>query len=314
MKNAIFLIFMLSFLPFYAQVKDSLDIDKDGVLDKDDKCPKEFGDPINSGCPWPDYDKDGVLDKDDRCPTIPGDKNWQGCPSIDSDGDGVPDWFDRCLDIKGDKKHNGCPPIEEFVKYYKDLSKKTDFEKIGNIIFENFDLKNNNIKILIVDIAYDTTNGVVSGTTDDEYERDMVESKYDFYYFWNVNFAKLLKLFPEKIIIPRISNNKDIFISTKELTNYLNHKKFKKTTGFYKENNTAFYVFNNSKNEKIEISSLKDFHKPEFEIFNVFISNFYNQKKISFSVYLSKSKDYKKFEFENKNGNIQLLNIKNEDL
>ncbi len=60
-----------------------------------------------------DSDKDGVLDKDDKCPdTPPGvavDKD--GCP-LDSDRDGVYDYLDKCpntlIGVNVDK--DGCPP------------------------------------------------------------------------------------------------------------------------------------------------------------------------------------------------------------
>jgi hypothetical protein len=39
------------------------DTDKDGIADKDDKCPTVAG-PRNAGCPWPDTDGDGVLEDD----------------------------------------------------------------------------------------------------------------------------------------------------------------------------------------------------------------------------------------------------------
>jgi hypothetical protein len=35
------------------------DTDKDGIADKDDKCPTAAG-PKEKGCPWPDTDGDGV--------------------------------------------------------------------------------------------------------------------------------------------------------------------------------------------------------------------------------------------------------------
>jgi hypothetical protein len=38
------------------------------------------------GCP--DTDKDGIADKDDKCPTVAGPKE-NGCPWPDTDGDGV---------------------------------------------------------------------------------------------------------------------------------------------------------------------------------------------------------------------------------
>lgn len=54
---------------------------------------------------WPDdQDRDGVLDRDDKCPFTPDGVavNSDGCPP-DTDGDGVPDYLDKCPDTpKGD--------------------------------------------------------------------------------------------------------------------------------------------------------------------------------------------------------------------
>ncbi len=100
-----------------------LDSDNDGILDKDDACPKTPGirssDPAKNGCPAapppPDRDGDGILDQDDACPDVPGkatdDKRTNGC--ADKDGDGILDPLDACVDVPGiasdDPKLNGCP-------------------------------------------------------------------------------------------------------------------------------------------------------------------------------------------------------------
>ena len=83
------------------------DKDGDGVLDKDDQCPTEFGSKDAMGCP--DRDGDGVPDKDDKCPDVKGLASNHGCPAKDSDGDGVPDDIDQCPLVKGNVKNNGCP-------------------------------------------------------------------------------------------------------------------------------------------------------------------------------------------------------------
>lgn len=77
------------------------DKDKDGVLDKNDKCPTIPGSIEAFGCP--DDDKDGVANDVDDCPTVPGKLN--GCP--DTDGDLVVDKDDLCPTIAG--TINGCP-------------------------------------------------------------------------------------------------------------------------------------------------------------------------------------------------------------
>lgn len=75
-----------------------LDGDGDGVFDGLDRCADTpAGWPVDtSGCPT-DKDGDGVADGADRCPgTAEGAKvDAQGC-AVDSDGDGVPDGLDRC--------------------------------------------------------------------------------------------------------------------------------------------------------------------------------------------------------------------------
>lgn len=55
-----------------------MDRDKDGVLDKDDKCPDVFGLAQFEGCP--DTDGDGIVDSEDKCPTVFGELSNKGCP------------------------------------------------------------------------------------------------------------------------------------------------------------------------------------------------------------------------------------------
>jgi len=84
------------------------DADRDGVKDRDDECPTEFGTEATNGCP--DTDGDGVADKDDDCPTEPGLANLNGCP--DGDGDGVADKDDECPTEPGTAATNGCPDAD----------------------------------------------------------------------------------------------------------------------------------------------------------------------------------------------------------
>ncbi len=56
---------------------------------------------------YKDYDNDGIVDKEDRCPRLPGVLSGRGCP--DSDGDGVEDLEDLCPDEAGVFELNGCP-------------------------------------------------------------------------------------------------------------------------------------------------------------------------------------------------------------
>ncbi len=86
-----------------------VDTDGDGLLDKEDRCPKEPGPKENQGCPWPDTDKDGLLDKEDRCPTVAGPKENHGCPWLDGDKDGLLDKDDKCPIVPGPSENLGCP-------------------------------------------------------------------------------------------------------------------------------------------------------------------------------------------------------------
>jgi OmpA-OmpF porin, OOP family len=81
------------------------DSDGDGIADKDDACPNEAGPKELNGCP--DTDGDGIIDSEDACPTEPGTKIMNGCP--DADGDGVADKDDACPTVAGPKENKGCP-------------------------------------------------------------------------------------------------------------------------------------------------------------------------------------------------------------
>jgi outer membrane protein OmpA-like peptidoglycan-associated protein len=109
-----------------------VDSDNDGIMDKEDECPLEFGLIQFNGCPdsdgdgvkesmdecplvagpkelkgCPDRDNDGVADKNDECPDDKGGLNTRGCP--DKDNDGVPDKFDNCPEVPGSFNNRGCP-------------------------------------------------------------------------------------------------------------------------------------------------------------------------------------------------------------
>lgn len=90
-------------------LKGCPDRDGDGIADKEDECPDDPGLKIHKGCP--DRDGDGVIDKKDRCPDIPGIQELDGCP--DRDGDGLQDALDKCPDEKGSIKNLGCPEEKE---------------------------------------------------------------------------------------------------------------------------------------------------------------------------------------------------------
>ena len=81
------------------------DSDHDGIPDRNDDCPYEYGLAIFNGCP--DTDGDGIPDREDSCVRVPGLAKFHGCP--DSDGDGIPDKDDACPYQAGPAKTHGCP-------------------------------------------------------------------------------------------------------------------------------------------------------------------------------------------------------------
>ncbi|TBN03581.1 OmpA family protein [Hyunsoonleella flava] len=98
------------------------DRDEDGIVDKKDECPEEFGPEENNGCPWGDKDEDGILDNEDACPEEAGEVENNGCPWKDSDGDGVLDKDDECMFEAGTIPNKGCPEEEVTVEVQKTLN------------------------------------------------------------------------------------------------------------------------------------------------------------------------------------------------
>ncbi len=96
------------------------DRDGDGISDRRDKCPDEYGLFSRDGCPdLNDRDGDGINDLEDVCPDNPGTLATGGCP--DRDGDLVPDYSDQCPKIKGLVVYNGCPDTDgDEIPDYKD--------------------------------------------------------------------------------------------------------------------------------------------------------------------------------------------------
>jgi outer membrane protein OmpA-like peptidoglycan-associated protein len=100
------------------------DADKDGIYDKEDKCPYEEEDfdgfEDEDGCPDPDNDGDGILDIYDLCQNIAEDLDGylddDGCPDPDNDGDGIDDIDDPCPDnaedLDGFEDNDGCPDAD----------------------------------------------------------------------------------------------------------------------------------------------------------------------------------------------------------
>ncbi|WP_185867353.1 OmpA family protein [Blattabacterium cuenoti] len=56
-----------------------------------------------------DSDNDGVLNKEDLCPNEFGLKKFKGCP--DTDSDNIPDYEDKCPQKFGKKENKGCPDV-----------------------------------------------------------------------------------------------------------------------------------------------------------------------------------------------------------
>lgn len=130
-----------------------VDTDKDGINDKDDKCPTVAGVAKYNGCPVPDTDKDGINDENDKCPTTAGVAKYNGCPIPDTDKDGVNDEEDKCPSIKGTRENNGCPELKatynfdnkkvQFVSGSAVLTKvsKVELNKVVKALNENPTLK-----------------------------------------------------------------------------------------------------------------------------------------------------------------------------
>ena len=85
------------------------DTDLDSIPDQVDNCPTVAGPKLNGGCPWGDKDQDGLTDNVDECPDVAGPEENKGCPWGDIDGDGVTDNIDACDSIAGPPENNGCP-------------------------------------------------------------------------------------------------------------------------------------------------------------------------------------------------------------
>ncbi|MGB3143028.1 MAG: DUF5723 family protein [Maribacter sp.] len=91
---------------YYGRPKDS---DGDGIPNKEDGCPKDFGPVENNGCPWGDTDGDSVLDNEDNCVEEAGPVENGGCPWMDTDGDTLLDNKDECPTEAGPVENKGCP-------------------------------------------------------------------------------------------------------------------------------------------------------------------------------------------------------------
>ena len=113
------------------------DKDGDGVADKEDRCPNEYGVVSNNGCPEVieevvveeaplvevveapvvlDADGDTVIDSLDNCPNEFGTVANNGCPEVlDTDKDGVPNVLDKCPEVFGVEANEGCPEVKTLI-------------------------------------------------------------------------------------------------------------------------------------------------------------------------------------------------------
>ncbi len=129
----------------------TVDSDKDGIDDKDDKCPdvpEDFdGFEDDDGCPDNDNDQDGVWDVADSCKNIAEDKDGfedlDGCPDYDNDQDGVPDSLDKCPMEQEDKDNykddDGCPDIDNDGDGVRDADDKCPILAEDIDMFEDSD-------------------------------------------------------------------------------------------------------------------------------------------------------------------------------
>ena len=100
--------FAFTGLTAWYDLQSRKDADKDGIIDKKDKCPEVPGLAEFEGCP--DRDGDGITDKKDRCPDVAGPQDLKGCP--DTDGDTLVDIDDKCPETPGGVALQGCPDTD----------------------------------------------------------------------------------------------------------------------------------------------------------------------------------------------------------
>lgn len=303
MKISFSFILFFSFLLGFSQTED---FDGDGILDKDDMCPKVFGAIINRGCPWPDTDGDGVLDKDDRCPNIFGDVKWEGCPNTDDDGDGVPNVFDSCLELKGNIDNKGCPPLKGYEKLYYKSQKNKNFDQLGDLIFSELELNKLKSNIILLYIFTELDLSIIPcGSSEEEITRSEIESNIIQKLFWKANFEKLLNKESNKIIIPIQSSRNSIFIDKHQLKNLIPINKLQKNEGNYLIEKKEFYVFN-SKNNSIVFKDKDDIYKKS----DKFKISIYIGKKTWVSIMSSNQMIEKNIYFKYENGTFEKISQK----
>ena len=139
------------------------DTDNDGLLDPDDRCPKNPEDvdgfEDEDGCPDTDNDKDGVADEVDKCPMQPellnGIDDADGCPEEDTDGDGFLGSHDKCPGapetINNFEDGDGCPDeIPEEVKKFTGVIEGIKFQSgSARILASSFPVLNKALDVLL---------------------------------------------------------------------------------------------------------------------------------------------------------------------
>ena len=76
-----------------------------------------------------DKDRDGIINRKDKCPKIPGLPEFNGCP--DTDADGISDPEDKCPEVSGELVNNGCPEAEDLSDENKTLYDENLKTQIG---------------------------------------------------------------------------------------------------------------------------------------------------------------------------------------
>jgi len=134
-------------ITLYVSDRADIDSDKDGVFDREDKCPNSpRGFAVDrEGCSL-DSDRDGVMDYKDECPKTPLGVvvDVKGCP-LDVDKDGVADYVDKCSDtpLGLSVDLNGCPYSSQLRLNFKVRSDKIlqksypEIKKFAIFLIEN---------------------------------------------------------------------------------------------------------------------------------------------------------------------------------
>ena len=154
-----------------------VDTDHDGIPDASDACPQEAEDgqppSATDGCPNKDLDGDGILIPEDKCPSEKGIAP-DGCPVRDKDADGIPDDLDKCPDQpetkNGFEDADGCPDeLPKAVAKFAGVIKGIEFDFGKATIRKGSNkLLDEAVKVLT---EYKDLRVAITGFTDDVGER-----------------------------------------------------------------------------------------------------------------------------------------------